>query len=125
MRRTPTSRRKAFVFIDIAIALALIGLITFGLVAAVGRHQRAAQKLSDTRAAARAADDALTALRAGARVPPPPGATVAMSRLPDAAPEGQAWVRAEARIGAASAAVVGLVPLAREIPAAAGEAGAP
>lgn len=113
MRRLRSIRQdtldSGFVFLDIMFGLGLLGLITFVIVAGVGRQQRAAQKLSDTRAATRLAEDALVALRAGAAAPAEEG--VQLMRLADAAPEGFVWARAEARSGTAQAQVVGLVPI--------------
>jgi hypothetical protein len=94
--------------------IGLLGLITFLIVAGVGGQQRAAQRLADTRAATRLAEDALVALRAGAAAPAKE--EVQLTRLADAAPEGFVWVRSAARSGMAQVQVLGLIP-ARTVPA--------
>jgi type II secretory pathway pseudopilin PulG len=107
---------RGFVFVDVAMGLALLGVIAIALVSTVGRQQRAAQKLSDTRAAARLAEDALNSLRAAQPLSSEDGSTVGLARLPDPAPPGFAWVRATARVGTSQAQMVGLVPATVTVP---------
>jgi type II secretory pathway pseudopilin PulG len=104
--------RLAFVFIDVTMGLALLGLIAIALLGAVGRQQRAAQKLSDDRTAARLAEDALTSLRLGQTKPSTETNAVVFSRLPDTAPSGHVWLRATTHVGQSEAQVIGLVPSA-------------
>jgi Tfp pilus assembly protein PilX len=107
--RIARRRGKGFFFVDVAFGLGLLGLIAVALFSAIGRQQRAARTLSDTRTAARLAEDALTSLRSG-RPPAPDAGAVRLTRLPDAAPAGHAWTRATCRVGISEAQVVGLLP---------------
>src|SRR4051812_19014723 len=89
--------RGGFVFIDFAMGLALLGLITFALAGSIGRQQRVAQKLSDTRTATRLAEDALASMQAGR--PWPGGEGMKVTRIPDPAPAGCVWARASVQVG--------------------------
>ena len=109
MRSHPSTHR-GFVFIDVALGLALLGIVAVALVTVVGRRQRAAQKLSDTRAATRVAEDALTSLRSGQPPAKRADAELRLKRLADTAPQGYAWVRATTHIGTSDATVIGVVP---------------
>lgn len=108
--RRPRARRggrsSGFVFIDAAIAIALIGVVTAGIVMAMGRYNRAAHKFGDTRRAALAAEAVMTDLQFGR----PAAAGARVTRLDAPAPPGRAWVEVVVADGVATGSLIGLVP---------------
>jgi type II secretory pathway pseudopilin PulG len=116
-RHSPRQRRAGgFVFVDLLVGLGLIGLVLVAMFSTLGLQKRAAQKLSDTRTAARVAEDSLAAWRAGRISEPPADASVEVVPLDEPAPANCRWVRATARVGRGTAALVGLIPSEAKLP---------
>jgi hypothetical protein len=104
--------RRGFFVADIGIGLAIIGLVAVLLVTAVGRHNKAAARLADSRAAVRVAESVLISLQTGAEVPADAEATVRIERSPAAAAAGVHWEWASVTVTyrGRSAVLNGLVP---------------
>jgi hypothetical protein len=100
--------RPAFIIGDAMLALALAMLLFMALAALVSHQRKAERQLGATRAAVRDTESALLELQAGGTRAP----DLRLERLPAAAPEGQAWVRATLhREQGPERSLVGLVPL--------------
>src|SRR5688500_9414702 len=91
---TPRHRRHGWFATEAVLGLAVVMILTAALALSVTRSQRAAQRLADSRAAARLAEATITALQSGNPAPATPaGATVQVRRLDPAAdlPPGTTW----------------------------------
>jgi type II secretory pathway pseudopilin PulG len=107
-------RRRGWVFIDAITALAIVLIMLAVLATAVSRQRRGAERLAETRAAVRMAEDTLTALQSS--VPPPAapqGVTVTVHptevqpALP--APAGSEWVEVTIAMNGRSTTLSGIV----------------
>ena len=92
--------RGGWVMTDAVTALAIVLILLSVLAVAISRQQRGSQRLADTRAAVRLAEDTITAMQHGATRPTPPEGTKVTVRpaatqpgMP--APNGCAWVDVE------------------------------
>jgi hypothetical protein len=93
-------RRRALVFADAVVGLALITVIAGLLAVAVNRHQAAMNQLANSRAASRLAQSALISLERGRPLPNDP--RLAMRVLPSPANgppiEGTRWIEIRATV---------------------------
>ena len=85
---------------DAVTALAIVLILLSVLAVAISRQQRGSQRLADTRAAVRLAEDTITAMQHGATRPTPPEGTKIIVRPGTAqpgilAPNGCTWVEVE------------------------------
>jgi type II secretory pathway pseudopilin PulG len=96
---------------DVLIAMAIIVILATVLATAVTRQQRASNHLADSRAAARLAEQTLTALQRGDAAPPAPEAAKIEVRAVDApAPSTTSrWVQVRATLRGRSSDVIGIV----------------
>jgi hypothetical protein len=91
------------------IGLALVAVVAITMVTTEGRQLRATQRLSDARAAIRAAEETFIDIREG-RAPP---ADVTIVPIADAqAIAGRTWVEVRATVGDQTRSLTGLVPSA-------------
>ena len=106
--------RRAFIMTDVAVGLAILGMIAAVLASAVGRERAAELRLAGDRAAARVAEHVLLDLQLRQPVPRlPDHVHVVVQRLHDVEPSapGYAWAAVEAKVGnGRSAMLLGLVP---------------
>ena len=98
--------------IDVIAGLLILVVLTATLATSLARQDRAAQKLADSRAATRLAEQPLPALQTG-RAPPTPEEGTAIDIVPlepgDAAPPaGRAWVRVTVTRNGRSSSLIGL-----------------
>jgi type II secretory pathway pseudopilin PulG len=110
-----TRRRRGLFLVDVVVGLAILALVGVIFAVAVGRQNRAAQRLGDQREAVRLAEAALTSLQAGggAAPSPPPLADVSVTvrALPDPPPSpGTRWAEARADVRGRTATLIGAVP---------------
>jgi type II secretory pathway pseudopilin PulG len=95
MRRR--GRPGGYIATDAIMALAIVLIMLSVLTTAVSRQRRGADRLAETRAAVRLAEDTLTAMQTGAARPDVPEETTVSVKPTDvqpalAAPAGNAWV---------------------------------
>lgn len=113
---------------DVAMALGMLAVLSVALVMAAGRHNRAASRFQQQRAAAQQADAALINLRIN-RQPAPvsnDGMSVEVEAVEGDAPDGYRWARATVTDGEVIGSVIGLIPETVKLPdAAAPKGGAP
>ena len=109
------ARPRGLVVADAVAGLALLAVLALAIVIAVRSQGMASQRLSDSRGAAWAAEQAIAEMGAGR----PAGEDVRVEALDaDKTPDGFAWVRVRAERRGRSADLIGLVPKA-SVPAAA------
>ena len=94
MTRRP---RGGYIATDAIMALAIVLIMLGVLTTAVTRQRRGADRLAESRAAVRLAEDTLTAMQSGAARPDAPEGTTVTVRPTEvqpalAAPAGNAWV---------------------------------
>lgn len=108
IRRT---RARGFMIMDAIIGTAILGTIMLVLAIGMGRERRAADRLSQTRRALRAAEAALAELQAGRPMPASSeGAAVEIHDVTsEGTPRGYRWVEVQATSGEQHATLVGLV----------------
>ena len=123
-RWTPVARNngrvrpRGFVVVDAVAGLALLAVLAMAIVIAVRSQGMASQRLSDSRGATWAAEQAIAEMQAGR----PAGGNVRVEAVDaDKTPDGFAWVRVRAERRGRSADLIGLVPKA-SVPAAAAAA---
>jgi type II secretory pathway pseudopilin PulG len=112
--KTPR-RRCAFLIAEAIMGLAIIVILTAVLSVALVRQNRASHKLSDSRAAERAAERTLTALQVR-RPPPAPeeGSVIEIIPIQPAAGVGDlVWVQVRVTHRGRTATLVGLAPTTR------------
>jgi hypothetical protein len=106
-RRRGRSRARGLMVADAVAGLALLAVLATTIVIAVRSQGIASERLSDSRGATWAAEEALAEMQAGR----PAGKEVLVDDLKaDATPEGFAWVRVHAERHGRSADLIGLVP---------------
>ena len=101
--RTRTRTRRSgggYVLIDAIMALAIVLILLGVLTVAVARQRRGSERLADSRAAIRLAEETITALQTGAAAPTPPEGIKVQVRATPApdkleAPSGSTWVDVE------------------------------
>jgi hypothetical protein len=94
---------------DIAIGMAVVGVIAAVLLSAVGRERAAEQRLADDRAAARLAERVLLDLQH--HQPPPQArsdARITMRKTAD--PAGGNWTAVDVELRGRRATLIGMVP---------------
>jgi hypothetical protein len=99
---------------DVAVGLAILGMIAAVLASAVGRERTAELRLADDRAAARVAEHALLDLQHHQPLPQlPPEVNVAVHPLDDGkdVPAGFTWATVEAAVRGRHASLIGVVPV--------------
>jgi hypothetical protein len=111
MNGTPVARTRlrprGLMVADAVAGLALLAVLGTSIVVAVRSQQMASERLSDTRGAAWAAEQALSQMQAGR----PAGQDVRVEPLnAEGAPQGFAWVRVRAERHGRPADLIGLVP---------------
>ena len=107
-----TSRiRRAFMFVDAIIGLALVGVLLSILAVSMTKRQQAMRELAEQRSVERAAEAALNELHAGRTMPPTIGdVAIKMTDAPGAtAPAGYHWVQVHAVSGKRTATLVGVI----------------
>jgi hypothetical protein len=110
-RRSPSDPHRAFLTADLLVGLGIVAALGVSLFVTVGRAGRVVSKLSDARAAARAAEAAMADLQAERPLGIAPGMTVTVRPEPDGIPiPGHAWVRVNAVWADQSAELIGLIP---------------
>jgi type II secretory pathway pseudopilin PulG len=105
--------RGGWILLETITAVVLIGMMALLLVLVLRQRDRGYKALSDARAAARAAEAALTAMQSGATRPLPDSAEakITITETSQAAEvPGMEWVSVEATVGGHSAEITGLVP---------------
>ncbi|MBC7782882.1 MAG: hypothetical protein H7144_03505 [Burkholderiales bacterium] len=101
--------RRGFMFLDVLIALMIVGAAAGMLVVAGSRIDRAVRTLDDTRAAQRLATETLIAMQHGTAAPGSDG-RIAIEEIKEApAPIGWRWVTINCQLGRGKAALTGLV----------------
>jgi hypothetical protein len=99
---------------DVAVGLAILGMIAAVLASAVGRERTAELRLANDRAAARVAEHVLLDLQLRQRIPRMADhAHVVVQRLhdPESSSPGYTWASVEATVeGGRSVTLLGLVP---------------
>jgi hypothetical protein len=94
---------------DAVAGLALVGVLALTIIIAVRSQHMASDRLSDSRGATWAAEQALAEMQSGR----PAGKDVRVERVQaDSPPEGFAWVRVHAERRGRRAELIGLVPKA-------------
>ena len=103
-------RRRGIMLIDVVLGLALLATIGVLLSATAGRYGMATQRMSDSRAALRAAEHVLTNLQRG-QAPPASDTRIrwVVRRLESPAPGGHVWVEVHVVHRERSATLTGLV----------------
>jgi hypothetical protein len=105
-----TGDRSGFLVADILLGLVLLGVATTFVAVAARQSAAATQRLAQTRAAARLAEEVITSLQAGEPVPSEDGGQVEVERLASpVAFEGFAWARVTVRRDGREVRLVGLV----------------
>jgi hypothetical protein len=96
---------------DVVLGLALLATIGMLLSATAGRYGMATQRMSDSRAALRAAEHVLTELQRG-QAPPANDARIRwdVRRLESPAPDGHVWVEVHVVHRERPATLTGMVP---------------
>lgn len=103
--------RRGFLVADIGIGLAITALVAVLLATAVGRHNRAASRLADSRAAVRMAEAVLIGLQTRKPAPAVEEAAVDVQRSPASdGPAGWEWATVTVEHRGRSAVLTGLVP---------------
>jgi type II secretory pathway pseudopilin PulG len=101
--------RRAFILADVAIGMAVVGVIAAVLAGAVGRTRAAEQRLADDRAAVRLAEHALLNLQHHQTAPTAPdGASINVRRATD--PTGGAWAAVDVDLHGRRATLFGMLP---------------
>ena len=118
-RRRRRVRTHAYIAADAVMAVAIVGILLTVLTVAVSRQRRGSERLADSRAAIRLAEETITALQTGAAPPAaPPGMTVQIRPIqPPAAttrpalqpPAGAIWADVEVTFNGRSATLAGVV----------------
>ena len=104
--------RRAFLFADALIGLAIVAMLATLLAVAVNRQQLARQRLADTRSAQRLAEYVLLSLQHGQPIPPAP-ADAKIEIHPaqgGVAPAGFAWKIVQTHVHSQTAKLIGLTP---------------
>ena len=116
------SARLGFITPDAVMGLAILAVLAGALFVALNRRQRAGDRLSDTRGAAWAAEQALVQMQAGGKPAVGDGNTVAVETIAgdESAPAGYAWVRVRGERNGRTSTLTGLVPRANAAAAAEG-----
>ena len=104
MRRVPRHGRSGWVMTDAVMALAIVLILLSVLSVAVSRQHRGSQRLADSRAAIRLAEDTITAMQHGTPPPATPDemkvSVRATATQPGVVvPKGCAWVDVEVTYG--------------------------
>jgi hypothetical protein len=103
--------RPAFLTADLLIGIGIVAVLAASVFVILGRASRLANKMSDSRAAARSAESALADLQADRPLKTPPGVTITVRAEPGGASvRGYVWARASAKTAEQSADLVGIVP---------------
>src|SRR5687768_11833836 len=105
-------RLRGLITPDAVMGLGIIAVLAAVLVLSLNRRQRAGERLSDTRGAAWAAEQALVQMQAGETSVAVEGSSIAVEPLPDdpIVPAGYAWVRVRSERNGRSAMLTALVP---------------
>jgi type II secretory pathway pseudopilin PulG len=101
----PRPSPRGFLVLDTVAGILLAGFLLTVMTVAVVKQTRRERELSETRAAARAAETAMLALESGAPLP----AGAHLTRLPEPPLGPRQWVQISATAGAHTFALVGLV----------------
>ena len=109
LRRSP----RAYMMIELILAMLIAAALLMSLVAAVGKLHRAERQMADSRAATRRLEAALVALQAGGTADP----DLQIERLPGGTAD-RVWVRLSMRLNEPTvvqprASLVGLIPAAK------------
>lgn len=105
--------RRAFLALDATLALIVLAVLLAAIAGVVNRQHKATLKLADERSATRLAERALLAMQSDLPAPAPDEGTVAVTRLPDAAPAGFQWVEISAKVGQTESHLTGLARATR------------
>jgi type II secretory pathway pseudopilin PulG len=114
-RRRRRQDRYGYIATDAIIALAIVLMLLAVLTIAASRQRRGSDRLADSRAAIRLAEETITALQTGATPPTAPGGmTVQIRATPPAqpaleAPSGSTWVDVLVSYNGRSSTLSGLV----------------
>jgi len=117
-RRRRRQPRNGYIATDAIIALAIVLMLLAVLSVAASRQRRGSERLADSRAAIRVAEETITALQTGATPPAAPqGMTVQVRATPPAqpaqlaleAPSGSKWVDVLVSYNGRSSTLSGLV----------------
>ncbi|MFI5377858.1 MAG: hypothetical protein ACHRHE_01010 [Tepidisphaerales bacterium] len=104
-----TRHRRGIFDVDAIVGLIIIAALATAIAVALTQYQRAARRLSDTRAAERLCERTLADLSAGAK--PAADARVHWKPVPlKDVPPGYEWVEVSARCETGGATLLGLVP---------------
>jgi type II secretory pathway pseudopilin PulG len=127
MRRRVRPRRQprnGYIAADAIMAMAIVAILLTVLTVAVSRQRRGSERLADSRAAVRLAEETITALQTGAAPPTPPsGVTVQVRPLATQpattqsaatqpalqAPSGSTWVEVLVTYNGRSGNLAGIV----------------
>ena len=102
-------RRRGFILADIAIGLAVVGVVATVLASAVGRTHTADQRLAEDRAASRLAEHVLLDLQHHQPPPTAPaGASITVRRTTD--PAGGNWAAVDVDLHGRRATLLGMMP---------------
>jgi type II secretory pathway pseudopilin PulG len=113
-RRRCELDRSGYVAADAIMALAIVAILLTVLAVAVARQRRGSERLADSRAAVRLAEETITAMQTGATLPQAPdGMTVHVRPLQTEhglrVPGGCAWVDVQVSYNGRSSSLSGLV----------------
>jgi type II secretory pathway pseudopilin PulG len=115
-RRT-RSCQHGFMFIDVLMAIIILGVLVLVLTVAMARQQRASKAMADKRQAIRVAEMTLAALHTGHQPPTAEGAGIKIHDATGGAPQaGRHWVEVETIVGTQHSFLTGLVPGAPSTP---------
>jgi hypothetical protein len=103
-------QHRGFFTAEAIIGLALLAMIMILLAVALGREQKVMNRLADSRAALRLAEETLTALQSKTAAPQA-GVRVMKLDAPCDAP-GCSWAKVQATVNGRSATLIGVVPSA-------------
>ena len=114
MRHGTRKPRTGYMAADAIMALAIAAILLTVLTVAVARQRRGSERLADSRAAVRLAEETITALQAGAAPPAaPPGTTVQVRPLTTPhelnPPPGSTWVEVTVTFNGRTSHLAGLV----------------
>jgi type II secretory pathway pseudopilin PulG len=114
-------RRNGWIMLEVISALCLISILAGMLAVTVQRQTFNLQDMANSRSAMRAAEDALTTLQSGGKLPTLASAKLTVTQLAVTADSpDRVWVEVHAEVSGRSATLSGLIPRAATVAMAGG-----